>query len=933
VSILLERGAELDRLRRLARRAAGGKGAVVAIEGPPGIGKTRLGQEAVVLARAEGLTVLSACGSELEHEFGFGAVRQLFEPVVANVDERRRRALFEGAARLAAPALGLESDTPAAEGQDARFPVVHGLYWLTANLAGEAAVLLWVDDLQWVDRPSRRFLAYLSRRLGDLPVLLIVGLRPALPGEDRTEADAIAAARATLILKPAPLSIEGVAALAERRLGSPPDPRFAVECRRVTGGNALLVEDVLTEVQEIGRRADAETARELGTIGIERVGRGVRRRLQSLPGAAVELAQAVAVLGDGSRLDTAAALAGLATGDAARGAEALIAADLLTGDADLRFRHPLVRAAVADRVSPVARAAAHGRAARILAGRGAPAPVVAAHLLASPPGGDPWAVEVLREAGRHAMRQGAPELAARLLQRAVGEPPADAIKADVLLELGAAERDGGLPVATDHMRAAIALMDEPSRRAHAALGLATALSERLRWREAADVARGALAELGQDERELILTLQAILADCVRMDPGAGEDEPEAIRRLAATLAGETRAERLVLATAASVTPADTAAAHAEAAELLDRSVLLDPDRAGRPETGIVSNFIRAGQLERAEQVVERVMEQARAGGLVQRHGLMLSMRGWIALERGDLVAADEDLRVALDLAQDIELPPVSLAAMLAVVLAERGDRAAAAALLDEFGVSGELPEHQVMSLVLYFRARVRLMEGRADDALADAVEVGRRYERFGLRRAVPPWRSTAAVLLVERGERERALELAVEELDLAERWGTPVARGLALRGLGLVRSDVDLMRAAVEELEGSPWRLELARALVDLGAALRRAGRRTDSRRPLGAGMDLAQACGARPLAERARTELLASGARPRRLALTGAGALTPSERRVCELAAAGRTNRQIAQDLFVTTSTVETHLRHAYRKLGLRSRDRLAAVLHDSSG
>ena len=933
MSVLLERGAECDRLRGLARRAAGGKGAVVAIEGPPGIGKTRLGQEAVVLARAEGLTVLSACGSELEQEFGFGAVRQLFEPVVARADERRRGALFEGAARLAAPAFGLESETPLVEGQDARFPVVHGLYWLTANLAGEAALLLWVDDLQWVDRPSQRFLAYLSRRLGDLPVLLIVGLRPALPGEDRTEADAIAAARATLVLEPAPLSVEGVAALAERRLGSPSDPRFAQQCRRVTGGNALLVEDVLTEVAEIGRRADAETARELGTIGIERVGRGVRRRLESLPSAAVELAQAVAVLGDGSRLETAAALAGLATGDAVRGAEALIAADLLTGDANLGFRHPLVRAAVADRLSPVTRAAAHGRAARVLAERDAPAPVVAAHLLASGPGGDAWAVEILRESGRHAMRQGAPELAARLLQRAVEEPPADVIKAEVLLELGAAERDGGLPAATDHMREAIALIDEPSRRAHAALALATALSERLRWREAAEVARAALADLGEEERELVLTLQAILADCVRMDPGAGDEEPEAIRRLAATLSGETRAERLVLATAASVTPAATAAAHAEAAELLDRSVLLDPDRAGRPETGIVSNFIRAGRLERAEQVVERVMEHARSHGLVQRHGLMLSMRGWIALERGDLAGAEEALREALDLAQDIDLPPVSLAAMLAVVLAERGEQVAAAELLDEFGVSGELPEHQVMSLVLYFRARVRLMEGRADDALADAVEVGRRYERFGLRRAVPPWRSTAAVLLAERGERERALELAGEELDLAERWGTPLARALALRGLGLVRSDVDLMRAAVQELEGSPWRLELARGLVDLGAALRRAGRRVDSRRPLGAGMDLAQACGARPLAERARTELLASGARPRRLALTGAGSLTPSERRVCELAASGRTNRQIAQDLFVTTSTVETHLRHAYRKLGLRSRDRLAAVLRDSSG
>jgi DNA-binding CsgD family transcriptional regulator len=271
--------------------------------------------------------------------------------------------------------------------------------------------------------------------------------------------------------------------------------------------------------------------------------------------------------------------------------------------------------------------------------------------------------------------------------------------------------------------------------------------------------------------------------------------------------------------------------------------------------------------------------------------------------------------------------------MLAVVLAERGEPAAAESVLDEFGASGRLPEHQVMRPALHFRARVRLAQGRDDDALADALDVGRRYERVGLRRAVPPWRSLAAVLLAGKGERDRALALANEELELAERWDTPLARGLALRGLGLVKGDLGLLRAAVEELEESPWRLELARGLVELGAALRRAGLRVDCREPLGRGMDIAQACGARALAEWARTELLASGARPRRLALTGAGSLTASERRVCELAAAGRTNRQIAQDLFVTTSTVETHLRHAYRKLGLRGRDQLAAVLRDSSG
>ncbi len=932
MSLLLERERELDRLSGLVERAGLGRGGVVAIEGPPGIGKTRLGWETATLARGHGMAVLSACGSELEQAFGFGAVRQLFEPVLANTDQDRRRELFEGPARLAAPALGLEPAEPLPERDEARFAVIHGLQWLTANLAGERPLLLWVDDLQWVDEPSGRFLAYLGRRISGVGALLVVGVRPALPGEQRAPVDAIASGRDTLLVRPGPLSVDAISALARERLGAG-EPAFAEACRRVTGGNALLVEELLAELEESGRGADPRAIGEIESTGIERVGRGVARRLETLPPGAVELAEAVAILGDGCPLDAAAALAGLDGEAAARSAEGLAAADIFARDRSLRFRHPLVRSAVADRLSAVRGAAAHARAARILAARDAPGAVVAAHLMESAPAGDPFAVDVLRSSAREALRQGAPDLAAGRLRRALDEPPAGAVSAAVLLELGAAEQAAGLPSGPDHMREAISLIEAPTERALAALRLATALAERQRWSEGAQVVRAALDELGDRDRELQLRLHAQLADCVRMDLSVSGDEALEIRRLAATLPGDTPGERLVLATAATLTPADTAAAHAAAAELLDRSLVLDPEHSARPETGIVSNFIRAGQLERAETVIERVMAEARAKGLVHRHALMLSMRGWVGFERGDLGAAEEDLRDTLDFAQELSIPAAPLAAMLAAVLAERGEPTEAGEVLDEFGVSGPLAPTQVMNLALYFRARVRQAQGRHDDAIADAVEVGRRYERWQLRRAVPPWRSLSAVPLAGRGEEERAVALAEEELVLAERWDTPLARGLAVLGLGLVTGDVQGLRAAADELRRSPSRLELARAQVELGAALRRAGSRTESRGPLSHGMDLAHACGAKPLAERARVELLATGARPRRLALTGAGSLTPSERRVAELAASGLSNRQIAQDLFVTTSTVETHLRHAFRKLDLRSRAGLADALSDSSG
>ena len=203
------------------------------------------------------------------------------------------------------------------------------------------------------------------------------------------------------------------------------------------------------------------------------------------------------------------------------------------------------------------------------------------------------------------------------------------------------------------------------------------------------------------------------------------------------------------------------------------------------------------------------------------------------------------------------------------------------------GLDGSLPETQVNNLVLAQRARVRLLQGDAQRALDDALEVGRRYDRLGIRRAVPPWRSLAASILAARGERERALALAEEEIELAERWGTPLARGLALRGRGLVTGPRDLA-AAAEVLASSPARLtRRMHRSTSVPRCVAATVVRT-ARGPLAAGMDLAHACGAKALAERARTELLATGARPRRLAVSGADALTPSERRVVELAAQG---------------------------------------------
>jgi DNA-binding CsgD family transcriptional regulator len=168
-------------------------------------------------------------------------------------------------------------------------------------------------------------------------------------------------------------------------------------------------------------------------------------------------------------------------------------------------------------------------------------------------------------------------------------------------------------------------------------------------------------------------------------------------------------------------------------------------------------------------------------------------------------------------------------------------------------------------------------------------------------------------------------------VDGARAWGAPRAIGIELRSAGLAEggeTGLALLRDAVSVLEGSGATLELARALVELGAALRRGGERAAARDPLARGLELAVGCGAEPLAEQARVELAAAGARPRGVTRTGADALTPSERRIAELAAQGMTNSEIAQALFVTVKTVETHLRGAYRKLSISGRAGLPVAL-----
>jgi DNA-binding CsgD family transcriptional regulator len=332
-------------------------------------------------------------------------------------------------------------------------------------------------------------------------------------------------------------------------------------------------------------------------------------------------------------------------------------------------------------------------------------------------------------------------------------------------------------------------------------------------------------------------------------------------------------------------------------------------------------------------LLDASIAQARATGDSARLAVGLANRAWLALRRGDLSAAEGDTRTALA-ATKLPAPPMYRllnGAVLVRTLVEKGELDAAEealAPLDSEAEGGSM----IAAEVRFARGRLRVAQGRVDEGLEDLLGVGR---LLTLAQITCPsylsWRSEAALAHLALGDHEPAERLVGEELELARTFGAPRALGVACRAAGLVaggeRGEL-LLREAVDAFERGEARVDRAHALADLGAMLRRRNRRTEAREMLREALDVAHRAGARSIAERAETELRATGARPRRVVLTGLDSLTASERRIAEHASDGLTNREIAQTLFVTARTVEGHLTSIFRKLQLDSRSELTAAL-----
>jgi DNA-binding CsgD family transcriptional regulator len=931
---LLEREYELAELESGLEAAVAGAGRIVFIRGPAGIGKTRLLEELRCAGERRELAVLTARCGEIERDFAFGVVRQLFEPRLARASEVEQEALFAGAAAPSAPLFGgrhVRVDTPS----DTTSSTLHGLYWLTANLAAARPVALVVDDAHVADAPSLRWIAFLARRVADLPALITLAVRSGETGAEAPPLADLGAEPTTRVIEPSPLTRAAVVELVRRELAAEASPELAAACHRATGGNPFLLRELLNELSARGIETTV-SAEQVAALGPEAIGRAMLVRLARLPPEAAAIAKALAVIGDGSELQHVAAVASIDLETAEQAADALAKAEIVSDERPLRFVHPVVRAAVAEELPAGARAHAHASAARLLAAAGAEPHELAPHLIWAEPAGDAWVVETLRRAAEWANERGSPESACAYLARASREPPPPDERWALLLELGTAELAVGAADTSDHLRAAMASGDA-NIRASAAAELARALLYDDRPRAAIDVLEQTLHSVDGADTEVRLRLERQLIAYSVFDP---ERRPGVAPRLDVLRSefGEADGGAHVLLALEAFDRVLSGASATDVSALAERALaggglVHEVGAAGIEPLFAIVALIFADNYDAAASALATSLSIARSRGDAVAFAVNSCFQALLLLRQGTVDAAQADAQASLEILDEGSWRPMAFATLIEALI-ERGEASAAREVLARAEAEGAPDTNLQLNLLGHSRGLLLLSEHHPDAAVDQLLETGDRQTAWGVcNPSALPWRSNAARGLIAIGEGEQARQLAIEEVRLAHAAGAQRALGVALRACALSKGGdqgLDLLYESENVLASSGARLEHAHTLLELGTALRRSGQRAAARDPLRYALDLAHHCGAVAALERARHELRALGVRVSRPSLLGLDALTPSERRVSETVARGLSNREAAQALFVTEKTIEAHLSRAYRKLDIHSRTELTHALRD---
>ena len=906
--VLLERESEVDSVTACLREAARGRGGLVVITGPVGAGKSGLLHALPEHATAEDTIVLRGGGALSEQDFAFGVVHQFLDS-----------ALLVALPEARAPWFSVSDESKTLE-------ILHDL---VVKLSERHPLLVLVDDVQWADAPSLAWLDRLTKRLAVHRIVVVMTVRDGDPAAGSAAILEITG-RATHRLALEPLSPSATEQAVAAEFGTPGEESFVRGCHETSGGRPLFLRSILSELRLRGYHPIAEHAGVARSILPPALHGHVMACLRSQPATVQRFACALAVLNEPDSRELLCAIAGLEPAECTEATETLTELGLLKPEPVSRFFHHAVRDAVEQSISPGEFTALHIRVAEALHECDSPVDEIAAHLLRADPPQVPWAVDVLRAAGRAASGRGDFDAATRYLRRALMNCPLeDRTRAHLLIDLATIEHRFDPLLSAQHLAEALPLFGSVIERGHAAvriepmtLGL---------WHGATlDLLEKLYEDLGDpagftgESQEMALRLEARLRYARYKDPTHLAD---AITRLAGLgdepslgTAGERELVGILLfaATLSGTEPAKVAG--------LGRRILqLEPASLDQLHTAvplIIRSLIAADSLADASAWLDLVSAEERRLSTPAARTFISVQRALIEIRRGELTKAANLVFYGLDLTTP-SLPPLVELCVYALVLAamETGDAALATRALDR--CAEHEPDVQMPwlhKLVLAARATA----GSPEVALKYLHACGRELDTTGwCNPEIVPWRSWAAILHFRLGQQAAAEELVEEEYARALTWGTSQGQGRALRVWGTIiagSQGIDLLTRSAAQLGESGNRLEQARTALLLGERLRGTGH-PDAESHLARGRRLSAECGASWLVRPSAAAKASPSRVPR-------SSLTASERKVAELATTGMTNQLIARKLEITLRTVEKHLTNVYRKLELDGRGDLARAL-----
>ncbi|MCI4066228.1 AAA family ATPase [Micromonospora sp. R77] len=930
---LLEREAASRSLHRMLAGMQAGQPGVAVLHGEPGTGRTALVDAIAATAAHHGMLVCTAHCAEGENEFAFGAVRQMFERLISG--DIGAPLAPTGAAALALPVFTANPGAHDLQRPDSLFALMHGLYWLAVNLAATTALLLVIDDAHWLDEPSRQWLEFLVRRITGLPIGVVLTVRDNETGATDVQAIVAAAGCDTSSVLLTPLSADGSRRLVHSTYGDDTHAEFAAACHRATCGNPQLLTALLQDLRARGVPPTQAAAEEIRTVSPASVARSVRRRLTAAGPHALQVALAVVVLGARADLPLVATVTDLHPSLARAVVDRLVQAAILQDGNPLTFTQPILRSAVRQSASAGERSRCHERTAELLHAEGAPVDQVAAHLLHADQL-PPWGVEVLRQASGVAVVRGAPELATRYLCRLLPVAMTSVDRTQLLLDLGGLELMLNPTSAIDRLSTVLRTAQDPRHRGRAARLLIHALMIGRQPGDALKVLEEVVGQVAEKDEEFAALLEVDMVAIAMVDERTlpwARDRLDRFARKGATHP-KTHSTTAALAAVAATWSCDS---REEAVRLARQALaggLTRQDDGDLIRLFSVGALIQAEEFTLAERYCEQAIGVARSRGWVMFYATALHVRATVYHRRGALAEAAADMREVFELTE-----PAQWGRMLSrplttwlEVLLDQDKTGEANDLLHRHALAGELPATWPSNPLLIARARLHLAQQGIEAALEDLRECERRLRAW--RHTNPsacPWRSYAALAMAATGAEVEARRLAAEDVALARRWGGAGSVGLALRVLGTVtegEAGLPALQQAVTVLTPAQCRLGLVEARLALGRRLREVGRRAEARGSLREAIALAVRCGAPALVRTAQTELLAAGGRPRSVPESDEQLLTPGERRIASMAAAGATNREIAEAHFVTLRTVEIHLTRVYRKLGVTGRSQLRDAL-----